>query len=115
NFAAVGIIASWGMIVLCQMALVKAARRGTLSRPSFRMPLAPISGWVTLAFLAAVLVMMAFDNPVGTWTIASLVIIIPLLILGWYASRKRINELADARLAVQHHRTDGSGNDKASV
>ena len=115
NFAAVGIIASWGMIVLCQMALVKAARRGTLARPSFRMPLAPISGWVTLAFLAAVLVMMAFDNPVGTWTIASLAIIIPLLVLGWYASRKRINELAAVRLAAQQQRTDEPGSDKASV
>src|SRR5699024_6592385 len=80
NFAAVGIIASWGMIVLCQMALVKKVRAGEMQRPSFRMPFAPISGWATLAFLAAVLVMMAFDNPVGTWTIASLAIIIPMLI-----------------------------------
>jgi len=85
------------MIVLCQMALVKKARKGEMERPSFRMPLAPISGWVTLAFLAAVLVMMAFDNPVGTWTIASLAIIIPLLIGGWYLCRGRINELAAAR------------------
>ncbi|WP_404287282.1 amino acid permease [Glutamicibacter arilaitensis] len=115
NFAAVGILASWGMIVLCQMALVKASRRGSLERPSFRMPLAPISGWVTLFFLAAVLVMMAFDNPVGTWTIASLAIIIPLLILGWYASRKRINELANARLAAQRARNDDSGNEKSLV
>ncbi|GAA1407245.1 L-asparagine permease [Glutamicibacter uratoxydans] len=97
NFAAVGILASWGMIVLCQMALVKKARAGEMERPSFRMPLAPISGWVTLAFLAAVLVMMAFDNPVGTWTIASLAIIVPLLIGGWYLCRGRINELAAAR------------------
>ena len=97
NFAAVGILASWGMIVLCQMALVKKARAGQIQRPSFRMPLAPISGWVTLTFLAAVLVMMAFDNPVGTWTIAALAIIIPMLIGGWYLCRGRINELAAAR------------------
>ncbi|MFJ2618640.1 amino acid permease [Glutamicibacter sp. NPDC087344] len=101
NFAAVGIIASWGMIVLCQMALVKKSRRGEMERPGFRMPLAPISGWVTLAFLAAVLVMMAFDNPVGTWTIAALVIIIPMLIGGWYLCRGRINELAAARIAAE--------------
>ncbi len=101
NFAAVGIIASWGMIVLCQMALVKKSRRGEMERPSFRMPLAPISGWVTLVFLAAVLVMMAFDNPVGTWTIAALVIIIPMLIGGWYLRRGRINELAAARIAAE--------------
>ena len=62
------------------------------------MPLAPVSGWVTLGFLALVLVMMAFDNPIGTWTIASLVVIIPLIIGGWYLCRGRINEIAAARL-----------------
>ncbi|MEG2926790.1 MAG: amino acid permease, partial [Glutamicibacter sp.] len=98
NFAAIGIIASWGMIVLCQMALVKSAKRGEQQRPGFRMPLAPVSGWVTLGFLALVLVMMAFDNPIGTWTIASLVVIIPLIIGGWYLCRGRINEIAKARL-----------------
>src|SRR5690606_19800205 len=98
NFAAIGIIASWGMIVLCQMALVKSAKRGEQQRPGFRMPLAPVSGWVTLGFLALVLVMMAFDNPIGTWTIASLAIIIPLIIGGWYLCRGRINEIAAARL-----------------
>lgn len=98
NFAAIGIIASWAMIVLCQMALVKSAKRGEQDRPSFRMPFAPVSGWVTLGFLALVLVMMAFDNPVGTWTVASLVIIIPLIIGGWYLCRGRINEIAETRL-----------------
>ncbi|WP_190264008.1 amino acid permease [Glutamicibacter nicotianae] len=98
NFAAIGIIASWAMIVLCQIALMKSAKRGEQDRPSFRMPFAPVSGWITLGFLALVLVMMAFDNPVGTWTIASLVIIIPLIIGGWYLCRGRINEIAEARL-----------------
>ncbi|WP_313812808.1 amino acid permease [Glutamicibacter sp.] len=97
NFAAVGILASWGMIVLCQMALRKKALKGELERPSFRMPMAPVSGWVTLAFLVSVLIMMAFDNPVGTWTVCSLVVIIPMLIGGWYLCRGRINELAAAR------------------
>ncbi len=101
NFAAIGIISAWAMIVLCQMALVKKARAGQLQRPSFRMPLAPVSGWVTLVFLALVLVMMAFDNPVGTWTIASLAIIIPLLVIGWFLCRDRINEIAAARLAAE--------------
>jgi len=102
NFAAVGIISAWGMIVLCQMALVKKARAGEMRRPSFRMPLAPVSGWVTLAFLALVLVLMAFDSPVGTWTIASLAVIIPLLVVGWFLCRHRINEIAEARLAAEH-------------
>jgi L-asparagine permease len=97
NVASLGIISTWGMIVLCQMQLQRLANRGELLRPSFRMPGAPVTGWLTLAFLLAVLVLMAFDSPVGTWTIASLVVIIPLLMLGWRLCRHRILELAAVR------------------
>lgn len=97
NIASLGIISTWGMIVLCQMQLVKLSKRGELLRPAFRMPGSPVTGWVTLAFLAAVLVLMAFDSPVGTWTIASLVVVIPALMLGWRLCRERILELAAVR------------------
>lgn len=40
---------------------------------------------------------MAFDKPVGTWTVGTLVIIIPALILGWYAARGRVLEIAKQR------------------
>src|SRR5699024_6566827 len=48
NFAAIGIIASWGMIMLYHIALVKKSERGQLQRPSFRMPFAPYSSWFVL-------------------------------------------------------------------
>jgi len=97
NMAAIGIIASWGMIVLCQLALYRLSKKGEAIRPAFRMFGAPYTGYLTLAFLLAVIVLMAFDNPVGTWTVASLVVIIPALMGGWYLSRGRINEIAAAR------------------
>ena len=97
NMAAIGIISAWGMIVLCQLRLQAWARKGILQRPAFRMFGAPYSGYASLAFLAAVLVLMAFDWPVGTLTISSLVVIIPLLIVGWYACRARILEIAASR------------------
>jgi len=97
NAAAIGIISAWGMIVLCQLKLARWAKAGTARRPSFRMPGAPVTGYVTLAFLLAVLVLMAFDSPVGTWTVASLVVIIPLLVIGWYRCRHRIHALAAQR------------------
>ncbi|GAA1496287.1 amino acid permease [Paeniglutamicibacter kerguelensis] len=97
NMAALGIIASWGMIVLCQLALYRLAKRGAAVRPAFRMIGAPYTGYLTLAFLLAVIVLMAFDSPVGTWTVASIIVIIPALMLGWYLSRGRINEIAAAR------------------
>ncbi len=97
NVASLGIITSWAMIVLCQMQLRRWSLQGKLERPSFRLFGAPFTAWLTLAFLAAVLVLMAFDYPTGTWTVASLVVIIPLLVLGWFAQRKRILAIAAER------------------
>jgi len=97
NVSALGIISSWGTIVLCQMKLQKMAKQGLLERPKFRLFGAPFTSWLTLAFLVAVLVLMAFDYPAGTFTVSSLVIIIPLLILGWFIFRGRILALAKAR------------------
>ncbi|MCS3782414.1 amino acid permease [Tsukamurella ocularis] len=96
NVSALGILSSWATIVLCQMKLKSEADAGRMTRPSFRMPLAPWSSYVTLAFLFAVLVLMGFDRPIGTWTVASLVVIVPLLIGGWYLVRGRV--LEEARL-----------------
>ena len=100
NFAAIGIIASWGMIMLCHIALVKKSDRGQLQRPSFRMPFAPYSSWFVLVALVIIVVLMAFDNPVGTWTVAGLLVIIPILIAGWYVCRGRINAIAAERAAA---------------
>jgi L-asparagine permease len=98
NVSALGIISSWGTIVLCQMRLKKLADAGQLQRPHFRLFGAPFTSWLTLAFLVAVIVLMAFDYPVGTYTVASLIVIVPLLILGWYLQRERILAIAEERL-----------------
>jgi L-asparagine permease len=92
--AALGIIASWAMIVLCQLRFYKQTQAGTLERPSFRMPFTPYSGYLTLVFLVFILVLMGFDEPIGTWTVASLVVIIPALFGGWFLVRKRVLESA---------------------
>ncbi len=97
NISALGIISSWGTIILCQMKLQRMAKRGELERPKFRLFGAPFTSYLTLAFLVAVLILMAFDYPAGTFTVASLVIIIPLLILGWFLMRSRILAIAEAR------------------
>jgi L-asparagine permease len=90
--AALGIIASWAMIILCQLQLFKRAQAGTLERPTFRMPFTPYSGYLTLVFLVFIVVLMAFDEPIGTYTVASLIVIIPALFGGWFLVRKRVAE-----------------------
>jgi L-asparagine permease len=70
-------------------------KAGTLQRPHFRMPLAPYSGYVTLAFLAGVLVLMMCDPEKGSWIIAALVAAVPALIGGWFLVRNRVTAAAD--------------------
>jgi L-asparagine permease len=97
NMAALGIIASWGTIVICQIQLFRWSNKGTIERPSFRLWASPYTGYVTLAFLVAVLVLMGFDYPIGTWTVATLVLIVPALIGGWYAVRAKVLAIAAER------------------
>jgi L-asparagine permease len=97
NMAALGIIASWGTIVLCQLQLYRWSKKGLMTRGSFRMWGAPYTGYLTLAFLLAVLVLMALDPPIGTWTVATLVVIVPALVIGWYAVRGRVLAIAEVR------------------
>jgi L-asparagine permease len=97
NMAALGIIASWGTIVICQLQLYRWSKRGIISRPSFRMWGSPYTGYLTLAFLLGVLVLMALDPPIGTWTVATLLVITPALIAGWYAVRARVLAVAQER------------------
>jgi L-asparagine permease len=98
NMAALGIIASWGTIVICQLQLYRWSKRGIMTRPSFRMWGAPWTGYLTLVFLLAVLVLMALDPPIGTWTVATLIVIIPALIVGWYLVRARVLAIAQERI-----------------
>jgi L-asparagine permease len=41
---------------------------------------------------------MAFDAPIGTWTVGALVVVIPMLIGGWYLVRGRVLALAQERM-----------------
>ncbi|WP_083295299.1 amino acid permease [Curtobacterium sp. BH-2-1-1] len=100
NIASLGIITAWGTIILCQMKLRSWAKQGLAKEPSFKLPGAPYTSWLTLVFLATVIVLMAIDYPIGTYTIASLIIVIPLLILGWFLQRDRILRIASLRSGI---------------
>ncbi|WP_330255852.1 amino acid permease [Nocardia sp. NBC_00565] len=98
NMSALGIIASWGAIVICQIQLYRWSRRGIVNRPAFRLPGTPYTGYATLAFLFGVVVLMAFDHPIGSWTVATLVVIVPALIIGWFLVRNRVMAIARERI-----------------
>ncbi|ENK6935706.1 amino acid permease [Escherichia coli] len=101
NFASLGIIASWAFIIVCQMRLRKAIKQGKAADVSFKLPGAPFTSWLTLLFLLSVLVLMAFDYPNGTYTIAALPIIGILLVIGWFGVRKRVAEIHSTAPVVE--------------
>jgi L-asparagine permease len=83
NVASLGILSTWAIIVICQIMLRRSINRGENSPVAFRMPFAPYSSWLTLAFLAAVVVLTGFDYPDGTYTVAAIPIIAIALAIGW--------------------------------
>jgi L-asparagine permease len=83
NVASLGIVSTWGFIVVCQMMLRKKIDAGAIAPVDFRMPFAPFTSWLTLAFLAGVLILMGFDYPDGTYTICAIPLVAALLYAGW--------------------------------
>jgi L-asparagine permease len=94
--SAIGIIGGWATIMLCHIRLQSWARQGRVERPSFRLFGAPFTSYLTLGFLAFVLVTMGFSET-GRWVLASVVVLVPLLVAGWFGSRKRILAAAEER------------------
>ncbi|MCG3756529.1 amino acid permease [Amycolatopsis sp. Poz14] len=90
NFAAVGILGTWAIIVLSHLLFVRKAKRGEVTRPHFRLPFSPYTEIATLAFLAAVVVLMGFDKT-GRITLMALPMIVVALVAGWFVVRKRID------------------------
>jgi L-asparagine permease len=90
NFASIGILATWGVIVVSHLLFVRKAERGEVIRPAFRLPFAPWSQIATLAFLVSVVVLMAFDES-GRIVLAGVPVIVLALVVGWFGVRKRID------------------------
>ncbi|MGF6403197.1 L-asparagine permease [Pseudomonas frederiksbergensis] len=103
TLTAVMLIGSWSTIVLCQIKLFKYSQQGDLERPGFRMPFAPYSGYATLGFFGLVLVLIAFDYPVGTYSIASLPFYAAALVVGWYMVRGRVRAIESGELVFDEN------------
>jgi L-asparagine permease len=88
NVASLGILSTWAFIIVCQMRFRRLVRRGELEAVAFRLPFAPYTSWATLVFLFGVLVLMGFDYPDGTFTVALLPIVLICLAAGWFVLKR---------------------------
>ncbi|WP_067903538.1 amino acid permease [Nocardia vaccinii] len=102
NMSALGTITAWSVIVACQLRLWRWSRKGLAQRPAFRLPGAPWTSALTLAFLLSVVVLMAVSDDVvqrGA-VIAVVVVMLPVLTAGWLLARKRAADIAASWRAV---------------
>lgn len=97
NIAAIGTMASWVAIVMSHQKFLTLVKEGKYQRPGYRAPGGKASDFAVLVFIALVLVLIAFDYPVGTWTLISLLVVVPMLWGGWFLVRKRVYEVAAVR------------------
>ncbi|MEV8535074.1 amino acid permease [Streptomyces sp. NPDC051211] len=96
NLASLGILGTWGMVMLCSLFFWRRAKAGLVERPAYRLPWAPYTQIVTLVFLASVLVLMWCDGGVGRWTVCLVPLIGAALVVGWYCIRNRVARIAAA-------------------
>ncbi|MFE7181743.1 amino acid permease [Streptomyces erythrochromogenes] len=97
NLASIGILGTWGMVMLCSLFFWHRSKNGLVSRPSYRLPWAPYTQIATLLFLVTVLVLMWSDGGVGRTTVMLLPAIAAALVAGWFLVRGRVAELAATR------------------
>ncbi|WP_405425886.1 amino acid permease [Streptomyces erythrochromogenes] len=97
NLASIGILGTWGMVMLCSLFFWHRSKNGLVSRPSYRLPWAPYTQIATLVFLVTVLVLMWSDGGVGRTTVMLLPAIAAALVAGWFLVRGRVAELAATR------------------
>ena len=90
SISSLGVVAVWATLVYCQLRLRAAAGRGEIDRPSFRMPGAPVTNWITLGFLAVVVALMAFSDDANQIAFWCLPVVVVVLFAGWRAVRRRI-------------------------
>ncbi|WP_086705756.1 amino acid permease [Streptomyces antimycoticus] len=92
NFAAIGILSTWAVIMLCHLLFWRRSQAGQLTRPGYRLPGSPYTEIVTLGFLASVLVLMWADGGASRLTVMALPAILAALVIGWFASRGRMKD-----------------------
>lgn len=103
ELSAVGIIGMWSMIMIAHLAMQRKARRGELTRPIYRLRGGPFTNYVTVGFLLLVLALSWFNGETGRIMIYCLPVIAAVLVVGWFAVRRRVREIAAEHESPQVH------------
>lgn len=98
NLAGIGIAGTWTMILITHLAFLRRVKKGEEERPAFRMPGAPVTNWLAIAFFVFV-VLSNLTDPSGRWTLALFAVVLVAMVAGWFYVRGRIKgDLMDKML-----------------
>ncbi|WP_188194940.1 amino acid permease [Nonomuraea sp. SYSU D8015] len=91
--ASLGVITTWGVLVHCQLRLRRSGHRS-----EFPMPGSPYTNWLTLGFLALVVLLMPFADRDQRVAFFLVPVLVAGIALGWLAVRRR-RVSSDAQIA----------------
>ena len=89
NLAGIGIAGTWCMILITHLAFLKQVKAGKEKRPDYRMPGAPVTNWLAIAFFVIV-VLSNLTSDSGRWTLALFAVVAVAMVAGWFFVRNRI-------------------------
>ncbi|MBE6476769.1 MAG: amino acid permease [Propionibacteriaceae bacterium] len=100
NLAGIGIAGTWAMILVTHLSFLKKVRAGQDQRPAYRLPGAPFTNYLSLAFFIIV-VASNLTSASGRWTLLLFVIVVAAMVIGWFAVRNNIKaDLLDTMIAT---------------
>lgn len=82
SVASLGVLTTWAALLYAQVRFKRAAERGEVERPDYRMPGSPYTNWATLAFLIVIIPLMLFDAD-QKWAVVSIPLLVVFLYTGW--------------------------------
>ncbi|MFB9902932.1 amino acid permease [Allokutzneria oryzae] len=93
SVASLGVIATWITLLYCQIRLKRKADAGEIERPSYRMPGAPVTNWLSIGFLVLVVVSMGFTDGPEKIAFYLIPVLAVVLFVGWkmVSARQRKN------------------------
>ena len=106
NLAAIGIAGTWASILVTHLAFLRRVKAGKETRPSYRMPGAPVTNYIALAFFAVV-VGSNLTSSEGRWTLALFVPVVAMMAGGWLLVRGRVDGALLDRVLDEEAADDG--------
>ena len=80
---------TWAIVIVSHLGYRRALAAGKVAASPYRMPGAPYTGYLTLAFFALILVLLAFDPETRLALFVTPVWVLAMVV-GWQVAKRKI-------------------------